>query len=176
MNVEGFNSLVTTLDPPMAVVTTANGDERAGCLIGFHSQSSIDPPRYCVWISKANHTHRVLRHSTYMAIHFLTRDDRDLARLFGEFSGDDVDKFAICETVTHESGVPVLARCPFRIIARRTMLLEEQGDHACLIVEAVAASTADGFVALRLSDLADLVPGHEVHERPTPPTERAASR
>ena len=30
----------------MVVVTTAQGDERAGCLVGFHAQSSIEPPRY----------------------------------------------------------------------------------------------------------------------------------
>lgn len=31
---------------PRAVITTAVEDERAGCLLGFRSQSSIDPSRY----------------------------------------------------------------------------------------------------------------------------------
>ena len=54
-----FDSLMASLDPPMVVVTAAAGGERAGCLVGFHSQSSIEPARCCVWLSKANHTYRV---------------------------------------------------------------------------------------------------------------------
>lgn len=59
MDRDAFDSVMASLDAPMAVVTTAVDDERAGCLIGFHAQSSIDPGRYCVWLSKANHTYRV---------------------------------------------------------------------------------------------------------------------
>ena len=51
-----FEELVSRLDPPMIVVTTVSGDQRAGCLAGFHTQCSVDPPRYAIWLSKANHT------------------------------------------------------------------------------------------------------------------------
>ena len=173
MSIDGFNSLMTALDPPMAIVTTAIGDECAGCLIGFHSQSSINPSRYCIWISKANHTHRALLHSPHVAIHFLTKDDRDLAHLFGELSGDEVDKFALCDATIHETGVPVLERCQYRIIARRATLLEDDGDHACVMVEPLEVSTGKNFVALRLSDLTELVAGHPVDDRAAPPSVRA---
>ena len=43
--------IVAGLDAAMVVVTVAVGDERDGCLVGFHSQSSIDPRRYVVWLS-----------------------------------------------------------------------------------------------------------------------------
>ncbi|MEO5840373.1 MAG: flavin reductase family protein [Acidimicrobiales bacterium] len=176
MSAENFNELMAGLNPPMAIVTTAVGEERAGCLIGFHAQNSIDPSRYCVWISKANHTHRALLHSSHIAIHFLTRDDRDLARIFGELSGDHVDKFALCDTSIHETGVPLLDRCPFRMVGRRVTLLEDDSDHACVIVEPLEVSTGGEFVALHLSDLNDLVPGHPVQDRAAPPTVRAATQ
>ena len=87
-----FDSIMASLDAPMAVVTTAAGDERAGCLVGFHAQSSIHPGRYAVWLSKANHTYRVGLLSTHYGVHLLTRDDRPVAELFGTVSGDEVDK------------------------------------------------------------------------------------
>jgi flavin reductase (DIM6/NTAB) family NADH-FMN oxidoreductase RutF len=51
-----FNTLMAALDSPLIVVTTADVRERAGCLVEFHGQSSIEPQRYCVWLSKANYT------------------------------------------------------------------------------------------------------------------------
>ncbi|MFI6416099.1 flavin reductase family protein [Streptomyces sp. NPDC050842] len=82
------------LDAPMYVVTAASGGERAGCLVGFASQCSIDPPRFAVWLSVANHTYRVAREAEYLTAHVLHRDERAPAELFGEETGDRVDKFA----------------------------------------------------------------------------------
>ena len=43
MSDDAFDSLMASTDPPLIVVTTVAEDERAGCLVGFHAQSSIDP-------------------------------------------------------------------------------------------------------------------------------------
>ena len=169
-----FDEIMRSLDAPMAVVTTASGGERAGCLIGFHAQSSIDPRRYCVWLSKANHTYRVGLLATHFAVHLLTDADRPLAELFGTLSGDEIDKFAHAEVVEGPEGVPMLDACPHRLVVRRTVLVDEGGDHACVVTEPVRAESTGRFTPLRLSDVADLVPGHEVDERPHPATERAA--
>jgi len=75
MTENAFNVIMAAADPGLVVVTTAEGREQAGCLVGFHSQSSIGPQRYCVWLSKANHTYRVALHASYLVIHFLTADD-----------------------------------------------------------------------------------------------------
>ena len=85
-----FDTLMAALDSPLIVVTTADQRERAGCLVEFHVQSSIEPQRYCVWLSKANYTYRVALQSSHLVIHFLTADDRRLAELFGTQTGDTV--------------------------------------------------------------------------------------
>jgi flavin reductase (DIM6/NTAB) family NADH-FMN oxidoreductase RutF len=170
MGDDAFDSLMASLDAPMAVVTTAVAGERAGCLIGFHAQSAIEPERYCVWLSKANHTYRLALRSTHLAVHFLTQDDLDLAEHFGTQSGDDVDKF---ESLTiHEGvdGVPLLEQCPHRLVLTRIALLDEGGDHVCLTAERVDATTSGAFTPLRLSQVDHLVPGHEADERADPPT------
>jgi flavin reductase (DIM6/NTAB) family NADH-FMN oxidoreductase RutF len=141
--------------------------------VGFHAQSSIDPQRYCVWLSKANHTSRIVRRSKTLAVHFLSAGQRDLAALFGTVSGDDVDKFTRCRWDEGPDGVPLLADVPRRIVARRIALLDEGGDHLCVVTEPIDAVADGRFAPLRLSDVDDLTPGHDAEERPGPPTERA---
>jgi flavin reductase (DIM6/NTAB) family NADH-FMN oxidoreductase RutF len=167
---DAFDSLMMSLDGPMVVVTTAVAGEQAGCLVGFHAQSAIDPQRYCLWLSKANHTYRLALRSTHLAVHFLTRDDLDLAEHFGTLTGDEVDKF---DGVAFHAGVddvPLLDRCPHRMILRRVALLDEGGDHVCLTAQCLDAETTGRFEPLRLSQVSDLVPGHESDERADPPT------
>jgi flavin reductase (DIM6/NTAB) family NADH-FMN oxidoreductase RutF len=47
--------------------------------VEFHVQSSIEPQRYRVLLSKANYTYPVALRSSHLVIHFLTADDLPLA-------------------------------------------------------------------------------------------------
>jgi flavin reductase (DIM6/NTAB) family NADH-FMN oxidoreductase RutF len=167
---DAFETLMASLDPPMVVVTTAVAGERSGCLVGFHAQSAIDPQRYCVWLSKANHTYRVALRATHLAVHFLTSADLDVAEHFGTLTGDDVDKFAGWELGEGPEGLPLLQRCPNRAVVRRVALLDEGGDHVCVSTECLEADAAGRFDPLRLSAVQHLEPGHENDERADPPT------
>jgi flavin reductase (DIM6/NTAB) family NADH-FMN oxidoreductase RutF len=169
-----FDAIMASLAAPLVVVTAAEAHEKAGCLVGFHSQSGIEPLRYCVWLSKANHTYRVAVRSTHLAIHFLTSADLWLAERFGTLTGDRTDKFAGLAVRPGPGQVPVLEQCSHWLAARRGTLLDEGGDHVCLITEPVAARSGGPFEPLRLSQAAHLQPGHDTHERHSPPTERAA--
>src|SRR5215210_2776132 len=91
---ETFQKLVAQLDYPMFIATVTAGGERAGCLIGFATQSSIDPPRFLAGISDKNRTFRVAKDADTMAIHLVPEDADQLAELFGGETGDEVDKFA----------------------------------------------------------------------------------
>jgi flavin reductase (DIM6/NTAB) family NADH-FMN oxidoreductase RutF len=111
----------------MYIVTTAVGGERGGCLVGFTSQCSIDPPRFCAWMSKANHTFRLAQRATFLGVHTLRRGDQELAELFGEETGDTVDKFARCAWSDGPHGIPILDGCDWflgRVLARY-----DGGDH-----------------------------------------------
>ena len=169
-----FNALMAALDSPLIVVTTTDERERAGCLVEFHGQSSMEPQRYCVWLSKANFTYRVALQSSHLVIHFLTADDLPLAELFGTQTGDTVDKFADLQVDSGPGGAPVLRRCPNWLAVRRIALLDEGGDHVCLTTEPVAVHTSRPFRPLRISQASHLKAGHSAEERPEPPTERAA--
>lgn len=176
MTAAGLGAIPPSLDSPLIIVTAASAGERAGCLVGFHCQASIEPARYCVWLSKANHTYRVALHASHLGLHFLTAADLPLAQRFGTLTGDRTDKFAGLAAGTEAGGTPVLPQCPHRLTARRTTLIDDGGDHVCLVTEPVAVHGEGTFTPLRLSQAAHLEPGHGNEERHSPPTERAADR
>jgi flavin reductase (DIM6/NTAB) family NADH-FMN oxidoreductase RutF len=162
-----FDAVVGSLDPSMVVVTTAVNDVRSGCLVGFHSQCSISPKRYAVWISKANHTYTVAVHAEYLALHVLAEADGDLAALFGSATGDEVDKFALCEWTEGPGGVPLLDGCPNWMVLRRTGYFDEGSDHVCVAGEPVDVGGGATLQPLRLSAVSGLTPGHEATDRPS---------
>lgn len=169
MDQDAFETLMASLDPPMVVVTTAVGGDQAGCLVGFHAQSSIDEPHYCLWLSKANHTYRTALRSEHLAVHFLTPDDMAWAEHFGTTTGDEVDTFADVDVELDEHGVPLVTALPHRLLLDRVALLDDGGDHVCVTTRVREAQAPGRFTPLRLSDVDHLEPGHAAEERAVEP-------
>jgi flavin reductase (DIM6/NTAB) family NADH-FMN oxidoreductase RutF len=163
-----FDEFMSHVARPMVVVTAIAGTTLAGCLVGFHSQSSIEPPQYAVWISKANRTFRVAALADVFAVHFLEPRNRALAELFGGVTGDDEDKFSECSWHAGPGGVPLLDDCAARIAMRRVALHDAGGDHACFVLEPLMVSAPDSFQPLESTDLGDIVAGHAATERQRP--------
>lgn len=156
---EALQSIVADLDYPMAIVTTTDGTERAGCLVGFAAQCSIDPPLVMVWLSKRNHTTRVATLASALLIHFPSRTDRELAALFGEETGDEVDKFGRCSWEPGPLGLPRLSGCS-RWIAGAIVERVDTGDHVGHLLEPFDAATDDWSGQLGFQAVQDLEPGH----------------
>jgi flavin reductase (DIM6/NTAB) family NADH-FMN oxidoreductase RutF len=156
-----FHRLAGDLDQPMLVVTAAAKDgERAGCLVGFSTQCSIAPPRFLVLLSDKNRTYRVARRADVLAVHLLDRTDHDLAALFGEETGDDVDKFAQTDWRAGPAGAPVLTSCRSWFVGR---ILERGplGDHVAHVLAPIAVHREGDLEPLTLHDVLDLEPGHD---------------
>lgn len=159
--IAAFEALVAAIDYPMYIVTTAAEDDRAGCLVGFATQCSLDPPRFLACISKRNHTFRIAQRSEVLVIHFLTNDDFELARLFGENTSDEVDKFAGCRWEAGAGGAPVLADCR-GWVAGRVLDRVDLGDHVGFVVEPTDAGlNARAGRQLGFQEARHLQPGHE---------------
>jgi flavin reductase (DIM6/NTAB) family NADH-FMN oxidoreductase RutF len=169
MTDDAFGTLMASADPPLIVLTTAVDDELAGCLVGFHAQSSISPQHYCVWLSKANHTYRVGLRASHFAVHFLTAQDFAIAERFGTLTGEDTDKFDGIDVDLDEHGVPLLRGCPSRMSLERIAVLDDGSDHVCLTTRVVSAHTDGHFEPLRVSSATQLDPGHDSDERAIQP-------
>jgi flavin reductase (DIM6/NTAB) family NADH-FMN oxidoreductase RutF len=155
-----FDRFVEGLDYPMFVVTTAHEGRRAGCLVGFATQASIDPPRMLVCLSTTNHTYRLARGAGLLAVHVLDPAQEDLADLFGGVTGDDVDKFARCRWIAGPNGVPLLEDCPRKLVGR---VLEQHpyGDHVGFLLDPVDLEVNGTGAGLSFDQVEDLEPGHQ---------------
>jgi flavin reductase (DIM6/NTAB) family NADH-FMN oxidoreductase RutF len=160
-----FDELVAAGDPAMVIVTTIADGHRSGCLVGFHAQCGIDPRRYAIWLSAANHTCRVGVDAEHFAVHWVPSDRHDLAELFGGATGDEIDKFERCDWTEGLGGVPLLDECPDRFVGRRRAWLDVDADHRCVILEPVLAERSGSATdLLRLADATDISPGHAATE------------
>ena len=155
-----FQELVAQLDYPMFIATVATAEERAGCLIGFATQSSIHPPRFLAGISDKNRTFRVARDAESMAIHLVPEDAGELAELFGGETGDEVDKFARCEWRPGPGGVPLLDGCPNRFVGRIIERIDF-GDHVGIVLEPTFAEADEASAQLGFHRARRIEPGHE---------------
>jgi flavin reductase (DIM6/NTAB) family NADH-FMN oxidoreductase RutF len=162
-----IDDLVARTDTALAVVTTSSRDQRAGCLVGFHTQCSIEPFRYAIWLSKANYTYRVALFATHFAVHFLSDHDEQLAELFGTESGDSLDKFELCAWTAGAGAVPLLDGCAAVVFEKQT-LWDDGGDHVCIVGSPVTFTSAEHPTPLRISAAGRFKAGHAAQERPIP--------
>ena len=154
-----WDRLVAAFDYPMFVLTAQVDGDRAGCLVGFATQCSIDPPRFAIWVSDKNHTFEIATKAEHVAVHLV---DHDLAELFGTNTGDEVDKFARCDWHDGEHGVPLLDGATGGFIGRVIDDIPVAGDHLGLLLEPVDSWLADEPAHhVRFQDVKDLDPGHE---------------
>jgi flavin reductase (DIM6/NTAB) family NADH-FMN oxidoreductase RutF len=154
-----LDRFVDGLDYPVFVVTAADADSRAGCLVGFASQVSIDPPRLLVCLSVNNRTYRTAAGSRALGVHLLGADQRQLAELFGAHTGDEIDKFARCRWEPGPLGVPILSDAQRWLVARILRQLD-LGDHHGFVLDPYRTSPRVDAPVLTYRDVLDLSPGH----------------
>jgi flavin reductase (DIM6/NTAB) family NADH-FMN oxidoreductase RutF len=155
-----FHELAGELDYPMFIATTVADGERAGCLVGFATQCSIDPPRFLVCLSDKNRTYRVAARADALAIHFVPSSADRLAKLFGSQTGDEVDKFGRCEWREGPAGLPILAQCDNwfagAILARHPL-----GDHVGFLLRPIAAHNGTPLDEFTFHRARRMAPGHD---------------
>lgn len=153
-----FAKLVATRDYPLYIVTTAVGQERSGCLIGFATQCSIHPPRFLACISKKNHTFSLVPQASVLAVHVVEEKNRDIAELFGGQTGDQTDKFArVAWHAVH--GVPVLEACE-RWFTGHVLDRIDLGDHVGVLLSPVESEPSGAAGQLTFQQARDIAPGH----------------
>jgi flavin reductase (DIM6/NTAB) family NADH-FMN oxidoreductase RutF len=153
-----FGRLTGQLSYPMLIVTATGRHGPAGCLVGFHTQCSIDPPRFLVCMSGKNYTSRVAATADVLGVHFLDASHSELSVLFGEQTGDHVDKFAECEW-EERAGIAVLTKVS-AWFAGLVLQRIELGDHTGYLLEPVTASVPGELRQLSFQHVKTLRPGH----------------
>jgi flavin reductase (DIM6/NTAB) family NADH-FMN oxidoreductase RutF len=153
-----FLKLAGTLDYPLFIVTAADGERREGCVIGFATQTSFDPPRFLACLSRANRTFRFAQDVDALAVHLVPRGADELVELFGGETGDDIDKFARCSWSAGPRGLPILDDCP-SWFAGAICARHDLGDHVGHLLEPIDARLQPGDFE-RFQQAKDVEPGH----------------
>jgi flavin reductase (DIM6/NTAB) family NADH-FMN oxidoreductase RutF len=117
------------------------------------------PPRLLVCLSKANHTYGVAARAGSVAVHRLAPSDHDLAELFGERTGDEIDKFARCDWTEGPGGVPLLDRAPATLVGDIEHRFD-LGDHEGLLLRPTQVWQRANVLPLMFSAVRDLDAGH----------------
>ncbi|ORV81670.1 flavin reductase family protein [Mycolicibacterium iranicum] len=156
-----FENVVSLLDYPMFIVTTASAGHLAGCLVGFTSQTSINPPKFMVGLSRKNHTFTVARKADHLAVHLLPRAELDVAKLFGGTTGDSTDKFVQCGWRIGPEGMPILDAAAAWFVGRVAQRFD-LGDHVGHLLEPISGRAPEQLGDLiSFSDVRDIEPGHD---------------
>ncbi len=159
---QAFETLVDRFDYPMFVVTTAQRDRREGCLVGFATQASIEPSRLVVFLSKKNQTFLVAQQAAMLAVHVLDQEDFDIARLFGEETGRETDKFLHIDWSPGPDGVPILASTA-GVVAGYILNRLDAGDHVGHVLEpSLAEVRRADFAPLSFQQVREFDPGNPV--------------
>jgi flavin reductase (DIM6/NTAB) family NADH-FMN oxidoreductase RutF len=148
------------IDYPYYVVTVRSPEgEMSGCLAGFVTQCSIEPPNFLTCISRVNHTLGIAERAPGMGLHLLGSDQVDLARLFGEETGDVVDKFASVDWRLGSTGAPLLVEAA---VSMEGQVLGHfsVGDHEAFLIRGVRAVEGGPSGLLTLRSAPPLRPGH----------------
>lgn len=148
------------LDYSLFIVTAASGEERSGCLVGFASQVSIQPPRFLVCLSVKNHTFQVAERAQVLVVHFVPEQAEELAVLFGGETGDEVDKFSRCGWRKGPGGAPVLDELE-DWFAGRILERHDFGDHHGLLLEPIDGEAHSSGESLTFRRAKWIEPGHE---------------
>lgn len=157
---EAVDGFTARTDTPLYVVTIGTADQEfSGCLAGFVTQCSITPSRFLICLSKLNHSFFVGERAIGIGLHLLGETQTDLASLFGEFTGDEVDKFEHCSWQVGSSGAPILSECA-AWLGGRVLDRFGVGDHEALLMRPTEGGTGRHRGLLTLRNSPDFQAGH----------------
>jgi flavin reductase (DIM6/NTAB) family NADH-FMN oxidoreductase RutF len=155
-----FQALMGQLDYSLLIATVAADGDRSGCLVGFASQVSINPPRFLLCLSVKNRTYRVAQGADVIVVHFVPEQAEELAVLFGGETGDEIDKFSRCDWRESPSGAPILNDLE-NWFAGRVLDRFAFGDHCGFLLEPIDGETHRSEAPLTFRRAKWIEPGHE---------------
>ncbi len=136
----------------LQVVTLRLGDEVHGYTSSWMTQVSFKPPLLALGVRAESRSRQMMGESGVFCLHFLGKDQQDLAQRFfkpSQQAGDKLSGFATTPGV--KTGCPVLTDCLAHAECRVVQVVEG-GDHSIVVAEVVDCALHREGEPLLLSD------------------------
>lgn len=150
---------------PIVIVTSFIGEKINGQVAVTVVTSSIvsSKPRLIVGIWKGNYTHEFIINSNIFNLHLLKKDQIDLVRNFGFYSGRDKNKFKEIDYSKGANRCPVIqnvhsyAEC-------KVINAMDGGDMTVFLVDVTFGDVFSGDYWMTLYDFYDIAPSEWIEE------------
>ena len=148
------HELFDQLTAEVWLVTVQLGDERAGLICTTVMSASIVPtmPRVIVTLAKQHHTAEVVRRGGSFALSVLSKEQVDLALVFGINSGHEVDKWDGLNAVETPDGHPVFPGTHGWVDCHVEAFFDS-GDRWIVLAECRSSARLEGGQTMSVSDL-----------------------
>ena len=98
-----------SFSPVVVITSSLNGKINGQVAVTVVTSSIVSTfPRLIIGIWKGNYTHEFIYNSKKLNVHLLKRDQFELVRNFGFYTGRERDKFKDLEFASGENGCPVI--------------------------------------------------------------------
>ncbi len=131
---------MASLASGVAVVTGVDPDSGpCGMTVTSIASYSAKPPSVIVCVDESTRSYRGMTEGEYFAVHLLSEDQADVARLFASKVDD---KFEQCESVSGPHGLQLIVGSLATLICRKSFVAKH-GDHAIVIGMVVEGNVED---------------------------------
>lgn len=152
MDAKTKQKVLRLLTNGMYVITSRSGDRYGAATIAWVSQASFKPPLLMVALRKDGSVYQCLVESRVAVLHVLDAGQRDLAQKFfaateesqGSLNGEPYSE--------GETGAPILKKLCAYLECKVVEIVEQHGDHAIAILEAVDAVIHKEIKPLTVTD------------------------
>lgn len=152
MDVKARKKTLRMLSNCMYVITSRNGDRYGAATVTWVSQASFKPPLIMAAVRPDSNVFRCMTESRVAVLHILGRDQVDIAQKF--FAPTRVEAGTINgEPFTEgKTLAPVLLNAPAYLECTVHRIIDNGGDHAVVIMEAVEAECRHHVRPLTIAD------------------------
>lgn len=139
------------LSTGLYVLTCRLQDEVSGSTVSWVAQASFKPPLIMMGIRQDSHSHDLLKKNAVLALHFLSKTQKDVAERFFKPARIENGRLNGMAFETRPSGALVLTETPAHVEGKVVSRVE-MGDHTVFVAEITDAEVRQKTAALAMSD------------------------
>ncbi len=151
MDLEAKKIALRMISSGLYIITCKHGEEASGATLSWLNQASFTPPMVSMGIRKESHTHALIEKTKKCAIHFLNREQKDIAETFFKPVELDGTTLGGLEFEIKTTGAPILKGLPAYIECEIKNQLDE-GDHTIYLAEVIEAEVRENVPSLGMRD------------------------